>query len=109
MPCHFLPSSFSTLLLVANKLQLLVVVAVGKTSEVLLHDTQYKIEKVTRHPVTALGRRGYSTGRSAAVFAGKPVVQLNTCFKAHFLMVAVQLHSNKKLRNKGNHRYLQKF
>ena len=66
-------------------------VTVGKTSDVLLRDTWYKIEKVMRQPVTALGRRGYSTGRSAAVFMEKPVVQLNTYFKAHFLMVAVQL------------------
>jgi len=77
------------LLLVANKLQLRVVVTVGKTSDTLLHDTQFKIEKATRQPVTALGRRGYSTGRSAAVFAGKPVVQLNTHFKALFLPLAV--------------------
>ena len=84
MPCHFSPSSFSILLLVAYKLQLLVVVTVGKTSDVLLRDTQYKIKKVTRQPVTALGRWGYSTRRSAVVFVGKPVVQLNTRFKALF-------------------------
>ena len=84
MSCHLSPSSFIALLLVAKKQQLLVVVTVGKTSDMLLRDAQYKIEKSTHQPVTALGRRGYSTGRSAAVFAGKPVMQLNTCFKALF-------------------------
>jgi len=72
------------LLLATKKQQLLVVITVRKTSDVLLRDAQYKIEKATRQPVTALGRRGYSTGRSAAVFVGTPVVQLNTCFKALF-------------------------
>jgi len=90
-PCHFSPSSLSALLLVANKPQLLVVVTVGKTSDVLLRDAQYKIEKATCQSVTVLWRRGYATGRSAAFFTGKPVMQLNARFKAHFLMVAVRL------------------
>ena len=46
--------TFCALLLVANKLQLLVVVTVGKTSDVLLRDAQYKIKKATRQSVTAL-------------------------------------------------------
>ena len=81
MSCHLSPS---TLLLVAKKLQLLVVATMGKTSDVLFRDAQYKIDKVTHQPVTALGRRGYFTRRSAAFFAGKPVVQLNMHFKALF-------------------------
>ena len=36
------------LALATKKQQLLVVATVGKTSDVLLHDAQYKIEKATR-------------------------------------------------------------
>jgi len=51
---------------------------VGKISDLLLHDTQYRNKKATHQQVTALGKGGCSTGRNAAVFTGKVNLQLNT-------------------------------